>query len=1352
MNSTFQGVKKPPYQKRSRVSLSCVNCKKRKIKCSRTNPCESCIKYRLPCEYQTPVWNVAPPHSENGGQKNVQQQFGVHRIDKPIAHQSRGNNSGSNNQSASNLSSSENSLQEQLNLLKSKLREIESSIERGGADGGGDDGSDVKGNSSGSNIGSSISSSTTTTTASTTTTSGISVGVVGGGSSNYGMNSSRTSSFTLSSSEPVHRPTLYWESLDATNNQTYIGINPFDESKNETMSFFDGYCAVYEQDIARRYNNGPFSWITIVKKDPAQNAIWKHLRAMNTEQKRLIRQTPRTSKLPPALIDRLSAKTNAGNSNDDLLRGGGMLGVKRQCNLNEDEFREKVIDEQGLNDLRVYGNVRTNFKQSNSRRGCTGKNGGQRRSKSPEEEENSAGKIHCVNAINGEGIESCSSNTTTTTTATTTTNNNNDNNNNNGVGNNGTSGSLPRPSSSPIRHAGAHRRNNIEEELCLIECVRQSLPKQRVVWTSIEFFFKYLYPYMPILDENTFTAEMERMLGKKNFMDIAFQELRIEKRLDFAFLAVLMVLLRMTYNSLISNKRGLNDANMEEREEGKDKKKTRGHANGDEQEDSNADDESSRLNGKFADDLRYLLLNPVDIKIIDTAQSCLDQFDLYKRTSLVVLQALFLLKLYKMFSPEDGDGSDGGDSQVLNGLSVQMAISIGLNRDVEKCRDTSEGYATQNLHRKIWFFLIICDLLQGYQYGNPLVINEKMYDTKLPFFKHGNENINDSEKERYVTGTFAYFEKYREKLVTMLDDCLNLRKPVEMKNLTRQLGDFEMFLNDNYGTMSHILVPYDQNKFPYPFLKLMQCKNYMNMKMFLNIIYYHIFLFYENKVRNSNDNNGLVDKSLALFYLKKMFASFFSEFFPTIFSLLLDGQKNFGLGITTDMILNPYTQHMVHKVSQFSISIMLRLQSTIFMLKSNADYHNLSLRNSVSYKLRFAKLMKLLRLIEKISEVCISAMARLSRRYYYAWRVTKAHTFLVKSIAMNEDYHKAIPKEDHVEFLECSDEQLTEFCRICEEGLKKYTKAKSQFNVDGSGEFEEFESICGLKKHPHKPAAVNTPIGVTGERPVTPNTGAEELFRPRTIHMHDLTENNGEGSMESNSTASVFTEEEQKQKHKQKQKQKQKSPRSSHQQDLEQVLSHPLSNESWSDLDDMKFVNNEEIDNLWISMKMKNEPVMTPRSAIGLGGVGAGNSGPLTSTITGNNNNIHNNTYTNSSYNNNTTRYAIFENSAPTTSAVPTIATPAAVNGHHYPASLTPLLNAVPSPQAPIDGTSCAIGDGSGSFQNNYGDENGDDNNNNNGSTNNNGGEAFNYWKTLDDFDLFNALPLEDILGLNKFS
>lgn len=152
-------------------------------------------------------------------------------------------------------------------------------------------------------------------------------------------------------------------------------------------------------------------------------------------------------------------------------------------------------------------------------------------------------------------------------------------------------------------------KGKIEEELNLIENLRDYLPKQKVIWKSIELFFTHLYPFFPILDEQEFVQEMERILGPKDYNDTKITDLKIEKRLDLAYLGTLFIVIRFAYVALVTNRRTLMDKKL-----------------------ANKTDDRHEL------DVQYLLKNPVEMKLIEMAELCLDQFNLNRRSALIVLQ------------------------------------------------------------------------------------------------------------------------------------------------------------------------------------------------------------------------------------------------------------------------------------------------------------------------------------------------------------------------------------------------------------------------------------------------------------------------------------------------------------------------------------------------------------------------------------------------------------------------------------------------------------------------------------------------------------------------------------------
>ena len=1021
-------------RKRNRLSLSCNYCKKRKVKCDRGRPCSSCVRYNVAnlCEYSDPIWlepvaitgNAAmaatsnqnsrkspqshslsafhvngssnSPHTSSHSHSSNLPSFSVQRFHPPAAStkppQANGgvqtsfhvpppgpSNHSGNHSSRGTASHQDPSLaapavQSELETLKNKIKEIEASLKP--------QSSQHNHNQHNHNLVDHSHNSRSVHTSTNSFSSQPSLSTANGNVHNRTSPEGSLSSASSNSSAnaipysylsgsrptggngnlPIQLPPLQWThnadrpDVDYTGrpqyvnryvlkfedfkynpdkNPTFIGINPF-SADDDLINLYEGYTPIHIRDASRRMNYGPFAWLSIMKKDPGLLSLWKFMMSKKHERHLAIQRLARTAPapelglLPEKEPEQTSAPADSPKGADDQ----------------EKIFREKAIDRDGFNDLRLYGNV----------------------AKASDTSGNLKEKIHSggyskVELHNPKAHQKTQMNK---------------------LG---------------IALGLTMYEGQIGRELELIEKIKMILPKQKVIWKLINKFFKSVYPYMPFIDENYFKLEMARILGPEAYSDSRLGDLKIEKRLDLAQIGILLIILRISYLSLFSNRRAVNQNNL------------------------NSNDPAPP-----AIEMKYLLSNPINIDVIDVAQLCLDQFELLRKSSLVILQCAYFMRLYHMFSPEDGDGADGGDSQIFNGMLVQMAYSMGINREPDTFPDICNDEKVNNLGRKIWFFLIINDLIQAYQYGNPLTIREKYYDTKLPYYKKGNENISDVSMEQHVISTFAYFEKYYYRLTAILDICLDIRKKVKVSQLSNLMGDFEHHLNDHYGTLRYFLVPFQQDNYVYPFLKTMKCKNYINMKGFLLTIYFHMYLYYESKKKTD----------FAYFYVKKIFATTCGEFVPSFFPLITNNYINFGE--TADLILNPTIESMIHKTTQMNFAILVRLNSTIYRMKHNAN-HGLNLRDNFGYKLKFAKLCKLSKILEKIIKFCIAAMSRLSQRYYYAWRVTKAHTFLLKMI-IGEEFYKYCQDDEQIIFLDLSNDQLNELTEICEVTLKKFGKTK----------------------------------------------------------------------------------------------------------------------------------------------------------------------------------------------------------------------------------------------------------------------------------------------------------------------
>lgn len=188
------------------------------------------------------------------------------------------------------------------------------------------------------------------------------------------------------------------------------------------------------------------------------------------------------------------------------------------------------------------------------------------------------------------------------------------------------------------------------------------------------------------------------------------------------------------------------------------------------------------------------------------------------------------------------------------------------------------------------------------------------------------------------------------------------------------------------------------------------------MKMFLNGLLAHLYIHYEAQANDQKQSLTKQKKlqSLAFFYLRKIMASLYGEFLPHVFQLLCENAKNFGTDIGSDLILNPIVESMLHKISQFSFAMLTRLNSTIYLMRSDPEAHEAGMKSGFEYRAKYGKLVQLSQLVERICEIVITAMSRLSQRYYYAWRITKAHTYIMTHCMKNQEFFKLFHEKNQL--------------------------------------------------------------------------------------------------------------------------------------------------------------------------------------------------------------------------------------------------------------------------------------------------------------------------------------------------
>lgn len=555
-----------------------------------------------------------------------------------------------------------------------------------------------------------------------------------------------------------------------------------------------------------------------------------------------------------------------------------------------------------------------------------------------------------------------------------------------------------------------------DRELQLIEKIRIILPPKKVIWKLIRRFFSYVYFFTPFIDEGYFISTITKIIGPESEEEISVSQFNVENRLDLAHLGLLMIVLRLSYLSFFYNDSSINEYNL-----------------------TNSDPSPE------AQELRYLLCNPININIIDVARECFEQFQYSKRISFPVLQLAMFIKLYSIYAPEEG--LDDSEPQSFNGIILYMCYQVGMNREPDKLDSMRHNPKLNNLRRKMWSYIRLWDVYYGCTSGDPMMINVQSYDTKLPYYAPGNENISDAKLDCFVTERFSKLCLQPPLLMRILNQVLNVNGRANMRQLCADLSDLELEFYNEFGSLAQCLKPTHNNDLKIVFANTLTAKGYIFNKAFFMSIYFYFYLHYED-----------MDLDLAFFYLKKLMLIAYIDIMPYYNELLGRGTKK-----CCDMIINPSLQNIISKSNQITFALIIRVNIRIHRMKSLAEhYQKCSLDEN--YREYYRALCRTSSYLTRCAEIAIASVSSLSCRYYCAWRITKGNTFLLKTIT-SVNYYKDFESEKSLRVPYFTLKQIEELSSLCELGLCKsesgFDTSKGQIPV--GSESERYYGMCATK-------------------------------------------------------------------------------------------------------------------------------------------------------------------------------------------------------------------------------------------------------------------------------------------------
>lgn len=236
---------------------------------------------------------------------------------------------------------------------------------------------------------------------------------------------------------------------------------------------------------------------------------------------------------------------------------------------------------------------------------------------------------------------------------------------------------------------------------------------------------------------------------------------------------------------------------------------------------------------------------------VDLACECLVRTqDSDDNFSVFVLS--FFLKLYHKFSPEISGIHEGESTQRANRLLIVRAKLLGL----ESGNFQDFGHGTKLMQQRIWQFLIMADMYQGYTYGYQLSIANGVNKIKFD----DQETLLDQKFDHFVSDMFFLSLKFNDKLINLLNLILNTEGS-STSAVCQSLSNFEIAILKEAGRFGDCLQDKESSRSSI-IKKQFSIKNYLVFATFLVSVFWHLFLHFEDQ--NVNISYYYLVKSMTL--------------------------------------------------------------------------------------------------------------------------------------------------------------------------------------------------------------------------------------------------------------------------------------------------------------------------------------------------------------------------------------------------------------------------------------------------------------------------------------------------------
>lgn len=281
-------------------------------------------------------------------------------------------------------------------------------------------------------------------------------------------------------------------------------------------------------------------------------------------------------------------------------------------------------------------------------------------------------------------------------------------------------------------------------------------------------YWNFVYPTIPIFDREAFEISLTRILGLdimsvgNDELHVRIQNINLEETFDLIHVAIFLIMIRFSYLSIITQLK------------------------------------------LHATDRLLLKHFKVPTTFFNLANRCLSIYKPFRKSKIILLQFLTMVKSYSLFSVEDGEGNDLNQGTVLKNIVAILVKMMGMNRDPINNIDVFNhcfGESSDKkcyVWRKLFWTLVTLDhktsSLSGLLSNFDETFMNKFCDTQFPDPK---PNFPHHDFEKGICNFLISSNKVSLKFATVIEGTSRLKGFLTVEELLNDLEEMEAELVNN---------------------------------------------------------------------------------------------------------------------------------------------------------------------------------------------------------------------------------------------------------------------------------------------------------------------------------------------------------------------------------------------------------------------------------------------------------------------------------------------------------------------------------------------------------------------------